>query len=150
MEEEKKMKYEEKYKKAVQQMKDLLERGKENGWLQLLAFEKDFEQIFPELKESEDWTIQDAKDGDVLVCVGKNGQAIGIIKEYVGKYGGCDRCFDTYCFVDWDGFFRTGEYMGSKDIHPATKEQCELLFAKMKEAGYKWDGQSKRILRNEK
>ena len=89
------------------------------------------------------WTIQDAKDCDVLVCIGKHGQEIGIIKEYVGKYGGCDKCFETYCFVDWDGIFRTGEYMGSKEIHPATKEQRDLLFAKMKEAGYdifqSWD-----------
>lgn len=91
------------------------------------------------------WTIQDTKDGDVLVCIGKYGQEIGIIKEYVGKYGGCDKCFETYCFVDWDGIFRTGEYMGSKEIHPATKEQRDLLFKKMKEAGYEFDFAKKEL-----
>jgi hypothetical protein len=91
------------------------------------------------------WTISDARDGDVLVCIGKHGQEIGVIKEYVGKYGGCDKCFETYCFVDWDGIFRTGEYMGSKEIHPATKEQRDYLFQKMKEAGYEWDAKKKEL-----
>ena len=85
------------------------------------------------------WSIQDAKDSGVLVCIGKYGQEIGIVKRYVGKYGGCDKCFETYCFVDWEGIFRLGEYMGSKEIYPATKEQCNFLFQKMKEAGYVWD-----------
>lgn len=91
------------------------------------------------------WTIQDAKDGDVLVCIGKYGQEIGIVKKYVGKYGGCDKCFETYCFVDWEGRFRLGEYMGSKEIYPATKEQCDLLFQKMKEAGYEWNSDKKEL-----
>jgi len=85
------------------------------------------------------WTIDDAKDGDVLVCDSKYGQQIGIVKRYVGKFGGCDMCFKTYCFVDWEGNFLVGEHIGSRDIHPATKEQRVLLFQKMKEAGYEWD-----------
>ncbi len=91
------------------------------------------------------WDIKDAKDGDVLVCIGKYGQEIGIVKKYVGKYGGCDKCFETYCFVDWEGRFRLGEYMGSKEIYPATKEQCDFLFQKMKEAGYEWNSDKKEL-----
>ena len=91
------------------------------------------------------WNIADAKDGDVLSCDSKYGQEIGIVKKYIGKYGGCDKCFETYCFVDWDGIFRVGEYMGSQNIHPATKEQRELLFQKMKEAGYEWDEKKKEL-----
>ena len=92
------------------------------------------------------WTIQDAKDGDVLTCDSKkHGQEIGIVKKYVGKYGGCDKCFETYCFVDWDGNFRVGEHMGSQNIHPATKEQRDLLFSKMHEAGYEWDAEKKKL-----
>ena len=30
-------------------------------------------------------------------------------------------------------------------IHPATKEQRELLFAKMKEAGYEWNAEKKEV-----
>lgn len=92
------------------------------------------------------WNINDAKDGDVLVCIGgKYGQEIGIVKKYVGKYGGCDKCFETYCFVDWEGIFRLGEYMGSKEIYPATKEQRDFLFQKMKEEGYEWDEENKEL-----
>ena len=92
------------------------------------------------------WTINDTKDGDVLVCIGKYGQEIGIVKKYVGKYGGCDKCFETYCFVDWEGRFRLDEYyMGSKEIYPATKEQRDLLFQKMKEAGYEWNSDKKEL-----
>lgn len=31
------------------------------------------------------------------------------------------------------------------DIHPATKEQRDLLLQKMKEAGYKWDTEKKEL-----
>lgn len=91
------------------------------------------------------WTVQDAKDGDVLTCDSKHGQEIGIVKKYFGKSGGCDKCFETYCFIDWDGIFRVGEYMGSSDIHPATKEEHDTLFAKMKEAGYEFDFEKKEL-----
>ena len=30
-------------------------------------------------------------------------------------------------------------------IHPATKEQCDLLFKKMKENGYEWDAEKKKL-----
>lgn len=91
------------------------------------------------------WDIKDAKDGDVLVCIGKYGQEIGIVKKYVGKYGGCDKCFKTYCYIDWEGIFRIGEYMGSKEIYPATKEQRDTLFQKIKEEGYEWDSNKKEL-----
>lgn len=91
------------------------------------------------------WTIQDAKDGDVIVCDSKHGrQQIGIVKRYVEKYG---MCFVAHCFIDWDGIFRVSEYMGSQNIHPATKEQRDTLFAKMKEAGYEWDDIDKKVLK---
>lgn len=91
------------------------------------------------------WTVADAKTGNVLACDGKYGQAIGIVKKYIGKYGGCDKCFETYCFVDWEGIFRVGEYMGSRNIHPATKEQREALLSMMKEKGYEWDVEKKEL-----
>ena len=96
-------------------------------------------------KKARLWTIQDAKDGDVLVCEGKHGQEIGIVKKYVGKYGGCDKCFETYCFVDWDDIFRVGEYMGSRNIHPATKEQRETLMKAMADDGYTFDFEKKEL-----
>ena len=99
------------------------------------------------LRDARLWDItKDVKDGDVVVCDGKHGQEIGIVKKYIGKYGGCDKCFETYCFVDWDGIFRVGEYMGSRNIHPATKEKRDTLFTKMEEAGYEWNADKKELI----
>lgn len=97
------------------------------------------------------WTIRDAKDGDILTCEGNiHGKPIketGIVKQYVGKYGGCDNCFKTYAFFDWDNIFHAGEHMGSKSIHPATKDRRDLLFSKMLDAGFEWDAEKKELSR---
>jgi len=83
------------------------------------------------------WTIQEAKDGDVLVDEDNN---IGI---YVGKkddfwhsciYLGCDSCLR-----------KIGGYHKCNNTKPATKEQRYLLFQKIKEAGYKWDADKKEL-----
>ena len=87
------------------------------------------------------WTIADAKPGDVLAC--ENGW-ICIFR--------ClnDNLFSSHCFMDDEGWFC--EYGGQGhtldnsicgEIHPATKEQRDILFAKMKEAGYEWDSEKK-------
>ena len=54
----------------------------------------------------------------------------------------------SYCFLHCrydDGFFyadfENGNTIDSDDLIPATKEQRNLLFAKMKEAGYEWDAE---------
>ena len=94
------------------------------------------------------WTIQDAKDGDVLCC--ENGWTC-IFKTLVN-----DETFSSYCFTDNTKWFcETGSechtlkeefvkaYNGK--IYPATKEQRDLLFQKMKEAGYEWDAEKKEL-----
>ena len=91
------------------------------------------------------WTIKDAKDGDVLVSNSKGGQEVGIVKRFIGKYGGHNKCFETYCYSDLDGTFRIGEYMGGNSIYPVTQKQCAQLFHQMKEAGYKWDPNKKEV-----
>jgi len=50
--------YEKKYKEALQKIRELIEKGKKNGWT-IITYEKDFEEIFPELK-SEDEKIRKA------------------------------------------------------------------------------------------
>ena len=35
------------------------------------------------------------------------------------------------------------------EVTPATKEQCDLLFAKMKEAGYEWDNDKKELMKKD-
>ena len=95
------------------------------------------------------WTIQDAKDGDVLSFYteykGNKMVQVGIVEKYVGKHGGCSNTFKIYVGVDWENNLQIGEYMGCSDIQPATKEQCDLLFQKMKEAGYEWDAEKKEL-----
>lgn len=94
------------------------------------------------------WTIQDAKDGDVLVC--ESGWTC-IFKTLVNN-----ETFSSYCFMDNTKWFsETGSechtlkeefvkaYNGK--IYPATKEQRDLLFAKMRESGYKWDAEKKEL-----
>lgn len=93
------------------------------------------------------WTIQDAKDGDVLAFYSNYRCAImeqfGVVKQYIGQHGGCDTTFSIYVGVDWENNFQIGGYMGSPDIRPATKEQRDTLFAKMKEVGCVWDAEKK-------
>ena len=95
------------------------------------------------------WTIQDAKDGDVLCC--KSGWMC-IFKSLNNH----TNTFSSYCFMDSDKyFFNSGSECHTLDkkfinayngeIHPATKEQRDLLFQKIKEAGYKWNDETKTL-----
>ena len=110
---------------------------------------------FPISKQDEMhlWTIEDAKDGDVLsfYCEYKSNKMVqvGIIEKYVGKNGGCSNAFKIHVGVNWDNNLQIGKYMGCSDIHPSTKELRDLLFTKMKEAGYEWDFNKKELIKIE-
>ena len=85
------------------------------------------------------WTIQDAKDGDVLVA------SDGSIFLFKGTIG-CD-C-KHYVALTTDGVVKLNEglehcWENSTAVHPATKEQRDLLFQKIHEAGYEWDTEKK-------
>lgn len=90
------------------------------------------------------FTIQDAKDGDVLVC--ESGWTC-IFKTLVD-----DETFSSYCFMDDTKWFcETGsechtldeEYNGK--IHPATNEQRDTLMKAMADAGYTFDFEKKEL-----
>ena len=51
------MDYEKKYKEAIEKIRNLLDEGEKKGYT-IVAYEKDFESIFPELKQSEDEKIK--------------------------------------------------------------------------------------------
>lgn len=95
------------------------------------------------------WTIQDAKDGDVLTCYSDiKGQPIeqtGIIKQYVGRHGGCSNSFKAHFGVDWDNNVVIEGYMGSSNIYPSTKEQRDTLMKAMADAGYTFDFEKKEL-----
>ena len=88
------------------------------------------------------WTIEDAKPGDVLAAEVDSHQFIALYKEH-----GLD-FFNSYCFIDTRGTFHPIEETGHSliNIHPATKEQRDLLFQKMKEAGYEWNADKKELV----
>ena len=96
---------------------------------------------FPISKQDEMhyWTIQDAKLGDVLT--NKANDAILIFKTIQDNYR-----FSSYCdyFVNT---FRAKQFLqwASSSFIPATQEQRDFLFAKMKEAGYEWDAEKKEL-----
>ena len=88
------------------------------------------------------WTIQDVKDGDVLV----NGSNIFIF-HFINN-----RRLMGYCHVNMDdgnlyNDIGRNECFCTIDapITPATKEQRNFLFQKIKEAGYKWNVESKTL-----
>ena len=95
------------------------------------------------------WSIQDAKDGDVLAS-----ELCGTIMLYKGVR---DNNIQFYCDYDFSDIdvpgnrfaINNGQHYGSvddsDDWYPATKEQRDLLFTKMKESGYEWDAEKKEL-----
>ena len=85
------------------------------------------------------WTIQDAKDGDVL-CVKYGNDELPFI--FTGKQNDV-----AYCALNSFGEFvlSIAEWLLKTSVLPATKEQRELLFQKMKEAGYTFDFEKKEV-----
>lgn len=110
---------------------------------------------FSDEKFIREWTIQDAKDGDVLVTSSEpfihndNGDVLVTSTGafiYDGNDGG-GSCPGSYCDINTLGQFQTGieSHWIDKKVYPATKEQRDLLFAKMKKAGYEWDADKKEL-----
>lgn len=87
------------------------------------------------------WTIEDAKDGDVLVSQ--------YHKPFIYNGNYTSFCLGAYCGITADNKFKvTGEkcfWTNNKSIHPATKEQQDYLFQKIKEAGYEFDFDKKEL-----
>ena len=88
------------------------------------------------------WSIEDAKDGDILVS--QHNQPFiynGNYNDYkVGAYCGIEytgeQFIDTYAEICWTD---------NKFIKPATKEQRGILFSKMHDSGYEWDSEKKEL-----
>ena len=97
------------------------------------------------------FTIKDAKEGDVLTdnlnCF--NNPFIFILKRFENVYFGLVKPsdFSSHCFLTMNDKqeFREGDYHHMHNICPATKEQRDLLFQKMKESNYEWDKDKKKL-----
>ena len=95
---------------------------------------------FPISKQDEMhlWTIEDAKDGDVLA----EHETIVLFKKIEGLN---IRCYCTYHYLGYNPTFYVGTFQNKIPYCPATKEQYDLLFQKMKEAGYEWNAEKKEL-----
>ena len=98
------------------------------------------------------WTIEDAMDGDVLFHSDSASNGIFIFKEIIDK--GFAKEVISYCDYDSEDHFCLGEdhtccWSDAKILYPATKEQRDLLFQKMKEAGYEWHINKKELRKKE-
>jgi hypothetical protein len=93
------------------------------------------------------WTIQDAKDGDVLVTRKKQPFIFKNYDEntdYIYAYCGiCDLVKDNSFYADNDQLWTC--YSVAGDVYPTTKEQCDTLLKAMKAAGYEFDFEKKEL-----
>ena len=96
-----------------------------------------FRQKFVE-KEYHLWSIKDAKDGDVLAA----DECYVIFKEIDGLN---IKCYCTYHYIGFNPVFYIDTLQNKTAFRPATKEQRDLFFKKMKEAGYQWDADKKEL-----
>lgn len=90
------------------------------------------------------WTIQDAKDGDVLV------HSSFMFDDFIFIYNNTS-IPQAYCYYSNERNRFIIEDRGHhcpwnmQEVTPVTKEQRDLLFQKMKEAGYEWDADKKEL-----
>ena len=93
------------------------------------------------------WTIEDAKNGDVLICKGNIKNSNGIKYERICLFNNLNNAFFTLT--------KTSNFVEEYDIDvnidypdntvPATKEQKEILFMAMADAGYAFDFEKKEL-----
>lgn len=90
------------------------------------------------------WTIKDANEGNIIAGKIDGDNYILIFKTikdgWIETYGHYYNAVNRFC-VPSQLFCRS--YQGT--FTPATKEQRDLLFAKMEEAGYEWDADKKEL-----
>ena len=95
------------------------------------------------------WSIEDAKDGDVLCTYECDEPKIVFVLKGTPKK---HRALRYYCYYNimypyFESDSETGCLAPNKeDVKPATKEKRDLLFAKMKESGHEWDADKKEII----
>lgn len=86
----------------------------------------------------EKWSIQDAKNGDVLNSM--RVQATIIFKGFADD----SKHILAYCALQ-KGIFIKQEMLWDRDFEPCPKNWNNELFSKMHEAGYEWDAEKKKL-----
>lgn len=113
---------------------------------------------FSKEKLIREWTIEDAKDGDVLALgwlEDKNlWEKIIVFKKYHSE--GVKGLYSMPCVEGYGNTFKNGKMVFNENIpyysktwscnfHPATKEQRDALMKLMNDAGYNWDPEKKKL-----
>lgn len=90
------------------------------------------------------WTIQDARKGDILQA----NKCTLIFDSLTNDIDG-DTVISSWYYCDTKTFYGMGtcdpDLWAIEGVTPATQEQRDLLFTKMKEAGYEWDVEKKEL-----
>ena len=86
------------------------------------------------------WTIEDAKDGDVLAW--DDSKCIALFKNIYDEDSFNSHGFVGHCTGTFESRL---SYHDIEGTHPANEEQYDLLFKKMKDAGYEWDDKKREL-----
>lgn len=104
------------------------------------------------------WTIQDAKDGDILAISWREDEdlweKIVIFKKYHSD--GVKGLYSTRCVEGYGNTFKNGKLAFKEEVpyysrtwtcklHLATREQRDTLMKAMNDAGYEWDTEKKEL-----
>ena len=84
------------------------------------------------------WTIEDAKDGDVLVAH----ECYVVFKEIDGLN---IKCYCTYHYLGFKPGLYRDTVQNKNAFLPATKEQYDAMMKAMNDAGYKWNAKTKTL-----
>lgn len=120
------------------------------SWYEVISYNNDGMEMQYSISFDKDndchlWTIEDAKDGDVLVDY--NDESPFIFKGFLDPYH--PNCPVAYCGINAMNMFHVSYrncFWEDGNVKPASKKQRELLFSKMKEAGYEWDNGNKALI----
>lgn len=98
-----------------------------------------------------DWTIEggimvvspkvekfEPKDGDIVTTMG--GEHIFLCKDYIGECNIYAYCGYNFALCSW---FKEGEWGVERY---ATEEEKQKFFDKLKEEGYEWDAENKKLI----
>lgn len=112
------------------------------SWYEVISYKDGLQYSigFDDEKNCHLWSKEDIKRGDVIQL----GEVTAIFNEHIGN----EKC-TCYCSI-FNGEFEIpinydDSIYGFYYCSPATKEQRDLLFKKMKEAGFKWYSKKKML-----
>jgi len=132
-----------------EQFKILEVEPEQNGILNYLLLEPSGRSAYHDKKYVDEnarlWTIQDAKDGDVLVTSFEEDNMIVIYHSMCTI-----DTINVHCCLDNKFICENLGVFDAEDVKPATKEQHDTLMKAIADAGYEWDFEKKELKKIQK